>query len=331
MIIQSGRKMEKSTWRLPTIQRSQRLIGIDGEPKWAREEYFPGITTLGILQKIEEDLNVRQINPEQFEGKILSVSMFNDFEWTKKGNSSQYFSNSGQVKGHARRFPRGHWSFPGPGEENTWYGTHTYKPEGKWNEVADLLVNNFKESGHPIFPGISALNRGILKREGRKCTIHFTAESSNTEPLFRTIRPANQLSVYGAVASWCEERAHTIPGQTHMIMEKSVAKDNNQLSQKLEPQEVDSLVQSPRRNGGAAGHRLRVSLRQLEELEKEVQLIRRVSVGMHYKTGHNVNDGFEGSTGACREYTLSRDDPESEVQLWIKGHTRSSSQGHMFS
>ena len=33
-------------------------------------------------------------------------------------------------------------------------------------------------------------------------------------------------------------------------------------------------------------------------------------------------DGFEGSTRACREFSLSRDDPESEVKLWIHGRTR---------
>ena len=53
-------------------------------------------------------------------------------------------------------------------------------------------------------------------------------------------------------------------------MEKFVAKVNDQLSQKLEPQEVGSLVQTSR-NDGAAGHRLRVYLRRFEELEKEVQ------------------------------------------------------------
>ena len=35
-----------------------------------------------------------------------------------------------------------------------------------------------------------------------------------------------------------------------------------------------------------------------------------------------MNDHCEGSAGACREYTLSPDDPESEVKLWIHGHTR---------
>ena len=55
-----------------------------------------------------------------------------------------------------------------------------------------------------------------------------------------TIHSANQVSIFGAVASWCEELAQTIPGQTHMIMEKSVAKTIDQLYQKLELQEVDS-------------------------------------------------------------------------------------------
>ena len=49
----------------------------------------------------------------------------------------------------------------------------------------------------------------------------------------------------------------------------------------------------------------------LKILEEEVQLTkvcqsagltRRVSVGMHYRTIHDVNDGFEGSTGTCREH-----------------------------
>ena len=54
-------------------------------------------------------------------------------------------------------------------------------------------------------------------------------------------------------------------------MEKFVAKVNDEISQKLEPQEVVSLVQTPRKNDEAAGLRLRVYLQQFEELEKVVQ------------------------------------------------------------
>ena len=47
--------------------------------------------------------------------------------------------------------------------------------------------------------------------------------------------------------------------------------------------------------------RMRVYLRQFEELEKEFQFtkicesvnfMRRVTVGMHHQTDHDVNDGF---------------------------------------
>ena len=49
----------------------------------------------------------------------------------------------------------GHFSRPGP--ENKWYGTHVSKPNGQWDEVAENMMINFAESGHPIFRGSSAL------------------------------------------------------------------------------------------------------------------------------------------------------------------------------
>ena len=71
--------------------------------------------------------------------------------------------------------------------------------------------------------------------------------------------------------SWCGDFAQLIPGQTHVTMEESVAKENDQLHQKLEPREVDSLVQTPRRNDEAAGKRLRTYHQRFEDLAKEVQ------------------------------------------------------------
>ena len=98
----------------------------------------------------------------------------------------------------------GHWSFLGPGEEEKWYGTKNYKPEGQWNSTADVMVANFEDSGHPVFRASSALDRGFLKKKGGKCTIHISADPSNAELLFRRINSANQLSIYGAIADWCD-------------------------------------------------------------------------------------------------------------------------------
>ena len=66
-------------------------------------------------------------------------------------------------------------------------------------------MERFEESGHPVFNSVSPLDRGFLRRKNNKETIHFTAEASITELLNQTIHSANQLSIYGAVASWCEQ------------------------------------------------------------------------------------------------------------------------------
>ena len=44
---------------------------------------------------------------------------------------------------------------------------------------------------------------------------------------------------------------------------------------------------------------------------------------MHYKTIHNVNDGFDGHTAAaCREYTVPREDPKSQIKTCIGCFTK---------
>ena len=39
------------------------------------------------------------------------------------------------------------------------------------------MVQQFRETGHPIFTSTSALSRGILKQRKGKSTIHFNGES----------------------------------------------------------------------------------------------------------------------------------------------------------
>ena len=47
------------------------------------------------LKKIQEKLEAQKTNPEQFGGRIVFMSMFNDIDWTKKQNSTEcFFSNS---------------------------------------------------------------------------------------------------------------------------------------------------------------------------------------------------------------------------------------------
>ena len=192
------------------------------------------------------------------------------------------------------------------------------------------MVGHFKETGHPVFKSISALSRGILKRKRDRCTIHFNADSSNTGLLFRTIHPANQLSIYGAVSSWCEEFAQRTPIQKESISEKFAAEENEQLQKNVKPREVNSLVQTPRIDNRASGNRLRECLQRFETLENAIQftrvcedttIARRVSIGMCYKTIPDVDEGFGDRTPACREWTLLRADSDSTIYAGIPGQT----------
>ena len=105
-------------------------------------EYFPGLTSLEMLQKIQGDLRSRGLEPEEFRDRIIFMSMFNDIDWTKRGKSEKCISNSDQIKNYAEIFSQNHWTFLGPRDEKKWYGTLSYKPEGKWDSVASSMVHD---------------------------------------------------------------------------------------------------------------------------------------------------------------------------------------------
>ena len=78
-------------------------------------------------------MTVRKTRPEEFEDRIIFTSMFNDIGWTKNVNYKEWYSHSEMVREYARKFPSGQkvFSRPWSGEEERWYGTQNYKPEGE--------------------------------------------------------------------------------------------------------------------------------------------------------------------------------------------------------
>ena len=122
-----------------------------------------------------------------------------------KGNKEECLANARVVKVLARKFGVGQWSFIGPGSEKTCYSAEK-SPQGAWDHIADEMLLEFAESGHPTFRATTPLSSGILKSKGHgKLSVHFTADNPTIETIFRIIISANQLSIYGAVATICEE------------------------------------------------------------------------------------------------------------------------------
>ena len=149
------------------------LDTIDGDPMEFEWNIFPGFTTLQLVDKVQKFMN-KMSDPDQFQGRIIFMSMFNDIIWGINDNELECIANAQLVSLLARRFLAGRWSFLGPGSETKWYSTNKERPGGKWDRVAELMMIKFGESGHPVFRATSPFSRGMLKRKGGgKLSIHL--------------------------------------------------------------------------------------------------------------------------------------------------------------
>ena len=176
-----------------------------------------------LCGKVNDLLSDLGETPETFTGRILFMSMFND-SCDRKGNKEECLANARVVKVLARKFGVGQWSFIGPGSEKKWYSAEN-SPQGAWDHIADEMLLEFAESGHPTFRATTPLSRFILKSKGHgKLSIHFTAYHPTIETVFRITISANQLSIYGAVATICEEfESHQDrSGEPEILMDQSI-------------------------------------------------------------------------------------------------------------
>ena len=169
---------------------------INGESTEFQWNIFPGFTTLQLCDKISDLLSYLGQTPETFTGKILFMSMFNDISCDRKDNKDECLKNAESVKVLAGRFGVGQWPFIGPGSEKKWYSSEN-SPQGAWDNIAEKMLLEFAESGHPTFRATTPLSRGQLKSKGRgKLSIHFTADQDTINTIYRIILSVNQLSVY---------------------------------------------------------------------------------------------------------------------------------------
>ena len=294
---------------------------INGEPTEFGWNIFPGFTTLQLCDKINDLLSDLGQTPETFTGRILFMSMFNDISCDRKGNKDECLANAGVVKVLARRFGIGQWSFIGPGSEKKWYSSEN-SPQGAWDNIAEQMLLEFAESGHPTFRATTPLSRGQLKSKGRgKLSIHFAADGHTIDTIFLIILSVNQLSVYGAVAAVCEEfeNHQDGSGEPEILMGQSIVL--GEIKAEVPLQNEDSM------NDQTLWQQY---IQQVESLSlenkvskfcKEAGFMRVVEVGQYFVT-KDTGSLRQFRSVACREYTLPRDDPASQAKGWIQGNMR---------
>ena len=249
------------------------------------------------------------------------MSIFNDIFCDRYDNKDECLRNANVAKTFAGRFGIGQWSFIGPVSEKKWYPSEN-SPQGAWDSIAEDMLLEFAESGHPIFRTTTPLSRSQLKSKGRgKLSFHFTADQDTVDTIYRIILSVNQLSVHGAVAAICEEfedhqdrtgQPVILVGQSIVLGEvkaetplQNESPMNDQIIWQQYIQQVESLSPENR----------------LSKYGKEAEFMRVVEVGQYFVT-KDTGDFRQFQSVACREYTLPRDDRASQPKGWIQGNMR---------
>ena len=133
-------------------------------------DIFPGFPTFSILQEIQKDLEEKNIQPENFEDRIIFMSMFNDILW--KSDDENCISTLRKSRITRRNSFQDFELFCVQGRKRDGMATLTIKKDSSIR-TANKMVQHFKETGHPIFISTSALSRGILFQKRGRSTIHF--------------------------------------------------------------------------------------------------------------------------------------------------------------
>ena len=99
------------------------LDTIDGEPMEFEWNIFSGFTTLQLVDEVQKFMN-KISDPDQFQGRIIFMWVFNDIICGSEDNERECSANATLVSLFAKRFSAGRWFFLGPGSEKKWYSTY---------------------------------------------------------------------------------------------------------------------------------------------------------------------------------------------------------------
>ena len=165
---------------ITTSQSYRDYDGIRGEPTEFEWNIFPGFDTLQLYGKVKYLLSRLGETQENFTGRILFMSMFNDISCGTKDNEKECVANAKVVSIYAKKFGIGQWSFFGPGSEKKWYSMEENSPQGIWDHIAEKMLLEFAESTCPIFRATTPFSRCKLKKQRTRKTVYtFCCGSRN--------------------------------------------------------------------------------------------------------------------------------------------------------
>ena len=299
-----GRCRIMSSGRIQNVRFLERIAGNRRRSNWISSGIFQGFTSLQILQKIQNDVQERNIEPEKFTDRIICMSMFNDIDCTKKGNDEICISNSEIVKSYGKKFSQGHWT----GDEKKRYGKAKYPP---WRKVGFSSVSDgpaIQGNRSPSLHKCQCIE--LWNSENAERKRNHTLQS---EPLFRIIHSVNQPSIYGGVSNWCEQFGLTEDekGTRKNSRQRRIREESNTEESEFTRSELFGIFSKT----GIWKQLAKKNIQDFESLSETVQFTTvcedasfwyKVSAGVSYKTKPDEDDGFGQMFPLCGEYTLPR-------------------------
>ena len=156
VMIHPGRK---SKYLIHRWLRGQNFYGIDGEPLWVRKEYFPKTYVIGITSndfrntEITETLILKNLAIE-----LSSFPCSTTLIGTRRTMKRNVFLIP-KSENYAKRSLRGHWTFFGPGSEETSFDSYLASLKGRgapwqryndsWRQVIQFYRHQFSGSWSP--------------------------------------------------------------------------------------------------------------------------------------------------------------------------------------
>ena len=116
---------------------------------------------------VQIGINTRQLHRNNH----MYVHVQRHFLWIKKRQLRRMLANAKLVSLYAKRCGKGKWSFIGPGSETKCYSIREDRPQGIWDKIAEKMLLEFAESGHPIFPRYDSIVQRSTQKQRTWCAV----------------------------------------------------------------------------------------------------------------------------------------------------------------
>ena len=196
----------KISWRGSRVHHNTEFWTIEGEQmevEWNISQDSPHCSS---ATKSKSSCQKMRVEPEDFTGRIIFMSMFNDILWVSQEKSARMRIKRSIRFDLCKKLPSRTLVTC-----RTWIRKEVvfhffWQTTTRMGQSRQIDDDKNLEKADTQFPNPRIHHPEVLKSKGGgKLPMHFCADGGTIETVFRTNISVNQLSIYGAVSDLCEE------------------------------------------------------------------------------------------------------------------------------